>query len=174
MTLIGWIQIVLFCAIVAALARPLGGYMTRVCSASDVSPSSPRSSAPSTALAGIDPDEEQHWLGYALAHARLQPRRLPRCSTRCCACRACCRSTRRACRRVAAGPRLQHRRQLHHQHQLAELRRRDARCRYLTQMAGLTVQNFVSAATGIALAVALIRGFARALGAQRSATSGST
>ena len=32
---------------------------------------------------------------------------------------------------------------------------------YLTQMAGLTVHNFVSAATGIALAVALIRGFAR-------------
>jgi K+-transporting ATPase ATPase A chain len=32
---------------------------------------------------------------------------------------------------------------------------------YLTQMVGLTVQNFVSAATGIALAIALIRGFAR-------------
>ncbi len=32
---------------------------------------------------------------------------------------------------------------------------------YLVQMAGLTVQNFVSAATGIALAVALIRAFAR-------------
>ena len=32
---------------------------------------------------------------------------------------------------------------------------------YLTQMAGLTVQNFVSAATGMAVAVALIRGFAR-------------
>jgi K+-transporting ATPase ATPase A chain len=36
---------------------------------------------------------------------------------------------------------------------------------YLAQMAGLTVHNFLSAATGIALAVALIRGFAR-----RSAT----
>ena len=32
---------------------------------------------------------------------------------------------------------------------------------YLTQMAGLTVHNFLSAATGIALAIALIRGFAR-------------
>jgi K+-transporting ATPase ATPase A chain len=32
---------------------------------------------------------------------------------------------------------------------------------YLTAMAGLTVQNFVSAATGIALAIALVRGFAR-------------
>src|ERR1700685_3396944 len=32
---------------------------------------------------------------------------------------------------------------------------------YLVQMAGLTVHNFASAATGIALALALIRGFAR-------------
>ncbi len=32
---------------------------------------------------------------------------------------------------------------------------------YLSQMLGLAVQNFVSAATGVALAVALIRGFAR-------------
>ena len=32
---------------------------------------------------------------------------------------------------------------------------------YLTQMAALTVQNFLSAATGIAVAIALIRGFAR-------------
>src|SRR5262249_28742945 len=33
---------------------------------------------------------------------------------------------------------------------------------YLVKMLGLTVQNFASAATGIVLAVALIRGFARA------------
>lgn len=32
---------------------------------------------------------------------------------------------------------------------------------YLTQMLGLTVQNFLSAASGIAVAIALIRGFAR-------------
>ncbi len=32
---------------------------------------------------------------------------------------------------------------------------------YLTQMLGLTVQNFLSAATGIVVAIALIRGFAR-------------
>ncbi len=40
---------------------------------------------------------------------------------------------------------------------------------YLTQMAGLAVQNFVSAAVGISVAVALIRGLAR----RRSATIGS-
>src|SRR5882672_7094856 len=32
---------------------------------------------------------------------------------------------------------------------------------YVTQMAGLAVQNFLSAATGIAVAIVLIRGFAR-------------
>ncbi len=35
---------------------------------------------------------------------------------------------------------------------------------YLVQMFGLTVHNFVSAATGIALAIALVRGFARRSG----------
>ena len=39
---------------------------------------------------------------------------------------------------------------------------------YLTQMTALTVQNFVSAATGMAILVALIRGFAR----QQAATVG--
>jgi potassium-transporting ATPase potassium-binding subunit len=37
----------------------------------------------------------------------------------------------------------------------------DTTVSYLTQMAALAVQNFVSAAVGIAIAVALIRGFAR-------------
>ena len=30
MTIIGWIQILLYCAIVVALVQPLGWYMTRV------------------------------------------------------------------------------------------------------------------------------------------------
>ena len=30
MTVIGWIQILLYCAIVVALVKPLGWYMTRV------------------------------------------------------------------------------------------------------------------------------------------------
>ena len=37
----------------------------------------------------------------------------------------------------------------------------EATMSYLTQMAGLTVQNFFSAATGMAVVIALIRGFAR-------------
>ena len=49
------------------------------------------------------------------------------------------------------------------------MRTRWATC---VQMAGLAVQNFVSAAVGIAVAVALIRGFART-GPTGWATSGS-
>ena len=37
----------------------------------------------------------------------------------------------------------------------------EATMSYLTQMLGLAVQNFLSAATGMAVLVALIRGFAR-------------
>ena len=45
---------------------------------------------------------------------------------------------------------------------------------HLAQMAGLAVQNFVSAAVGIAVAVALVRGFRASPHRPRSATSGST
>jgi K+-transporting ATPase ATPase A chain len=38
----------------------------------------------------------------------------------------------------------------------------EASVSYLSQMVGLTVQNFVSAATGLAVLVALCRGIARA------------
>lgn len=41
----------------------------------------------------------------------------------------------------------------------------EAQLTYLSQMAGLTVQNFVSAGTGMAVAVAVIRGFAAPKGA---------
>lgn len=44
---------------------------------------------------------------------------------------------------------------------------------HLVQMAGLTVQNFVSAAVGMAVAIALVRGLAAAA-PPTSATSGST
>ena len=50
----------------------------------------------------------------------------------------------------------------------------EATMSYLTQMLGLAVQNFLSAATGMAVLVALIRGFARRAGRARSATSRST
>ncbi len=36
MTLNGWLQILIFCGIVIALVKPLGGYMTRVFNGEDV------------------------------------------------------------------------------------------------------------------------------------------
>ncbi len=45
---------------------------------------------------------------------------------------------------------------------------------YFVQMAALAVQNFMSAAAGIAVAIALVRGFARQRDRRPSATSGST
>ena len=56
---------------------------------------------------------------------------------------------------------VQHRGQLRHQHQLAGLRRRDDDELPHADARRSTVQNFVSAATGMAVLVALIRGFAR-------------
>ena len=56
--------------------------------------------------------------------------------------------------------RLEHRNRIHHKHELAILRS-ETTMSYLTQMAGLAYHNFASAAVGIALAIALIRGIAR-------------
>jgi len=55
---------------------------------------------------------------------------------------------------------IQYRGVIHHQHQLAELRARSNH-ELPDQMAGLAYHNFVSAAVGIALAIAFIRGIAR-------------
>ena len=57
---------------------------------------------------------------------------------------------------VAPGP--EHGCQLHDEHELAELQRRESRASYFSQMAGLAVQNFLSAATGMAALLALMRG----------------
>jgi potassium-transporting ATPase potassium-binding subunit len=64
MTVNGWIQIALFCAVVAALAKPLGAGLTGVLEGSRALALVER---PLYRLAGIDPRAEQTWLGYALA-----------------------------------------------------------------------------------------------------------
>ena len=62
MTLNGWLQIALFCAIVVALARPLGGWLTRILDGAPTAFERPLYHA-----AGVNPNEEQGWLGYAFA-----------------------------------------------------------------------------------------------------------
>src|SRR5262245_34122333 len=69
MTLIGWIQILLYCAIIVALAKPLGGYMTRVFNGERtiLSFALRPVEAAIYAAAGVDAKREQHWLTYTVA-----------------------------------------------------------------------------------------------------------
>src|ERR1035437_496267 len=69
MTLIGWIQIILFFAIVVALAKPLGGYMTRVFNGERtfLSPVLQPVEAALYWAGGVDEKREQHWLTYTVA-----------------------------------------------------------------------------------------------------------
>src|SRR5262245_31632275 len=162
MTLAGWTQILVFCATVAALVRPLGSYMTRVFNG-ERTLRSPVLGPVEGALygaAGIDETREQHWLTYTVAMLlfhiggflilyalmRLQGF-LPL----------------NPADQSAVAPDLTFNTAVsfitntNWQNYGGE-----STMSYLVQMLGLTHQNFLSAATGIVLAVALIRGFARA------------
>src|SRR6202142_4668746 len=69
MTIIGWIQIILFCAIVVALVKPLGGFMTRVFNGERtfLSPMLRPVEAGLYWIGGVDEKREQHWLTYTVA-----------------------------------------------------------------------------------------------------------
>ena len=157
----GWVQIALYGLLLILIAKPLGGYMTRVFNG--------ERTLLSLVLRPLETRDLPHLRrargrGAALAHLRgrdagFQLRRVSRpVRAAAAAGRAAVQSAGLQC--GIARSFVQHRGQLRHQHQLAVLRA-GTTMSYLTQMVGLTVHNFVSAATGIALAVALIRGFAR-------------
>src|SRR5262245_50072707 len=161
MTLVGLLQILLYCAIVVALVKPLGGYLTRVFSGERtfLSPVLRPVEATLYALGGVDERREQHWLTYTVAmllfHVggflilyglmRFQAL-LPF----------------NPAEQSAVAPDLAFNTAVsfitntNWQNYGGE-----STLSYLVQMLGLTHQNFLSAATGIVLAVALIRGFAR-------------
>jgi K+-transporting ATPase ATPase A chain len=162
MTTIGWLQILIYCAIIVALTPLLGGYMTRVF-AGDRTLLSPVLRPVERLLyraGGVDDSQEQHWLTYALAMLlfhiggfvilyalmRLQAV-LPF----------------NPAQQSAVAPDLAFNTAVsfitntNWQNYGGE-----STMSYLVQMLGLTHQNFLSAATGIVLAIALIRGFARA------------
>ena len=69
MTVLGWLQILLFCSIVVALAPLLGGYMTRVFNGERtfLSPVLQPVEGLFYRIAGVDPKREQHWLTYTVA-----------------------------------------------------------------------------------------------------------
>ena len=162
MTLIGWIQILLYCAIVVALVKPLGWYMTRVFNGERtfLSPVLRPVEAALYWAGGVDEKQEQHWLTYTIAmlffHVggflilyfllRLQgvlpfnPAGMSAVAPD-----------------LAFNTAISFITNTNWQNYGGE-----STMSYLVQMLGLTHQNFLSAATGIVLAVALIRGFARA------------
>ena len=162
MTLLGWTQIVLYCAIIVALTPVLGAYMTRVFNGERtfLSPVVAPLEAVLYRSAGIDENQEQGWLRYTVAmllfHVggfailyvvlRLQDA-LPF----------------NPAGQSAVPPDLSFNTAIsfitntNWQNYGGE-----STLSYLTQMLGLTVQNFLSAATGIVLAVVFIRAFARA------------
>jgi K+-transporting ATPase ATPase A chain len=161
MTVIGWIQILLFCAIVIALVKPLGWYMTRVFSG-EATFLSPILRPVETALyrvGGVDETREQHWLTYTVAmlffhvggflilYVLLRIQGLLPFNP------AGMTAVPEA---LSLNTAISFITNTNWQNYGGE-----STLSYLTQMLGLTHQNFLSAATGIVLAVALIRGFAR-------------
>ncbi|MDP4002991.1 potassium-transporting ATPase subunit KdpA [Methylobacterium sp. NEAU K] len=162
MTINGWIQIALFCAIVLALVRPLGLYMTHVFTGERtfLSPVLGPVERGLYRVAGIRPDHEQDWQSYAVAmllfHAlgflvlygllRLQTV-LPFNPA----------GQGEVAPDLAFNTAASFVTNTNWQNYGGE-----STLSYLSQMLALTHQNFLSAATGIALAVALIRGFSRA------------
>jgi potassium-transporting ATPase potassium-binding subunit len=162
MTLVGWTQILVFCAIVVALVKPLGGYMTRVFSGERtlLSPALAPVERALYGAAGIDANREQHWLTYTVAmllfhiggflilYALMRFQNLlPFNPAEQSAVPA----------DLTFNTSVSFITNTNWQNYGGE-----STMSYLVQMLGLTHQNFLSAATGIVLAMALIRGFARA------------
>jgi potassium-transporting ATPase potassium-binding subunit len=161
MTVIGWIQILLFCAIIVALVKPLGWYMTRVFNGERtfLSPILRPLEAGLYWIGGVDEKREQHWMTYTVAmllfHVggflilyavmRLQAV-LPFNPA----------EQSAVAEDLSFNTAISFITNTNWQNYGGE-----STVSYLVQMLGLTHQNFLSAATGIALAVALIRGFSR-------------
>jgi K+-transporting ATPase ATPase A chain len=162
MTIIGWIQILLYCAIVVALVKPLGWYMTRVFNGERTF-LSPVLRPLETALywaGGVDERREQYWLSYTIAmlffhvggflilYALMRAQAMLPFNPA---------EQSAVAEDLSFNTAVSFITNTNWQNYGGE-----STMSYLVQMAGLTHQNFLSAATGIVLAIALIRGFARA------------
>ena len=126
MTLNGFLQIALYFVVLIALAKPLGSYMARVYENKPVLLA--RVLGPLERLiyrvCGVKPEEEMRWTTYAIA-VLLFSAAQPAGRLRPAAAAGVLAAQPAGVRRRVAGPVVQHRRQLRHQHQLAGLRRRD-------------------------------------------------
>ncbi len=162
MTFLGWAQIIAFFFVVVLLTKPLGGYMTKVFMGERnvLSPVLRPFERVFYRVAGIDDKQEQHWLSYAFAvmlfHIagfvilyailRLQGV-LPFNPT----------GQGAVEQGLAFNTAASFITNTNWQNYGGE-----STMSYLTQMLGLTHQNFLSAASAIAIAIAVIRGFSRA------------
>jgi K+-transporting ATPase ATPase A chain len=163
MTVIGWIQILLYCAIIVAIIPVLGGYMTRVFNGERtfLSPVLRPVEIVLYGIGGVDERREQSWVMYVVGmlffHAggflilyalmRLQGA-IPFFNPA---------DQSAVAEDLSFNTAISFITNTNWQNYGGE-----STLSYLVQMLGLTHQNFLSAATGIVLAVALIRGFARA------------
>ncbi len=165
MTFIGWIQITFLFALVATIIKPLGLYMARIFSGERtfLSPALSPIERLIYSASGVDPAKEQGWLAYTLsmlafsgagllslyailrlqAYLPLNPLGFSGVAPDLAFNTAVSFVTNTNWQSYGGETMMSH----------------------FSQMAGLTVQNFLSAATGIAMALALTRAFARS-GAQ--------
>ena len=69
MTFNGWLQIALYAVLVVLLTKPMGGYMTRVFAGERtlLRPVLRPIELGIYKMCGVEEDEEQHWVGYAIA-----------------------------------------------------------------------------------------------------------
>ena len=161
MSLNGWLQIALFIAVILLLAKPMGSYMTRVFERRRtwLDPVLVPCERLLYRLTGVDPDEEMRWTQYAVAMLIFSASTLLL---------------------TYIIQRLQRVLPLNPQHLAAvspdlalntaisfttntnwQAYTPETTMSYLTQMLGLATHNFWSAAVGLALAIAFIRGIAR-------------
>jgi K+-transporting ATPase ATPase A chain len=161
MTFNGWLQIAIYALVIIAITRPLGGYMTRIFNGERtfLSPVLRPIERAVYWCCGVDETKEQSWLIYAVAMLLFSIAGF---------------ILLYALQRFQAVLPFNPQRQSAVEQSLAfntalsfvtntnwQSYVPETTMSYLVQMAGLTVHNFLSAATGIALAIAVIRGFAR-------------
>jgi K+-transporting ATPase ATPase A chain len=161
MTLNGWIQIAVFMAIIIALTRPLGGFLMRVAQGERqfLTPVLGWLERGLYRVGGIDPTKEQSWLTYAVAmlvfkglgfvllYAVLRLQTLLPLNPA---------GQSAITPDLAFNTAVSFLTNTNWQSYGGE-----TTMSFFSQMFGLTVQNFLSAAAGIAVALAVIRGFAR-------------
>ena len=161
MTVNGWIQIALFGALVIAITPPAGAYLTAIAEGrrTFLSPVLGPLERGLYRIAGVDPAREQSWVGYAISmlaskavgflllYALLRVQDLLPLNP---------------AGETAVAPDLSFNTAISFLTNTNwQAYSGETTMSYLSQMAGLTVQNFISAAAGIAIAIAVVRGFAR-------------